>query len=559
MAVKTLRRAFPQVRDSLFDFLEPCFADPRESPDVPGLIALALSLGARQIRGWSPQEQRLTDAGLTDVSPSVTSSVRDRIRSGEDPLGELFCRLRPPEERRKQGATYTPVKIVQAMVDWAAQHQIPERIVDPGVGSGRYLMSAGRTFKQAQLLGIEVDPLAAILARANLAALGMDARAEILLADYRSAAIPPIAGRTLYIGNPPYIRHHLIEPTWKQWLVDEAAGRGYSASQLAGLHVHFFLATVLKAAPCDFGAFITASEWLDVNYGSLVRDLFLGPLGGRRIVVIAPTALPFPDAATTAAVTYFEIGSQPDAVRLKSINKIEQLPDLKGNHIVRRERLESEGRWSHLTRAGHDIPKGYIELGELCRVHRGQVTGANRVWIAGAHSEGLPPSVLFPTVTKARELFQAGQVLDDPSSLRRVIDLPIDLNELEHGERKAIERFLQKAREMGADSGYVATNRRAWWSVRLREPAPILATYMARRPPAFVQNNAKARHINIAHGIYPREPLSDILMKGLVNFLSKWTRCSQGRTYAGGLTKFEPREMERLPVPEPANLIRFFS
>lgn len=23
----------------------------------------------------------------------------------------------------------------------------------------------------------------------------------------------------------------------------------------------------------------------------------------------------------------------------------------------------------------------------------------------------------------------------------------------------------------------------------------------------------------------------------------------QGRTYAGGLTKFEPREMERLPVP----------
>jgi hypothetical protein len=27
-----------------------------------------------------------------------------------------------------------------------------------------------------------------------------------------------------------------------------------------------------------------------------------------------------------------------------------------------------------------------------------------------------------------------------------------------------------------------------------------------------------------------------------------------GRTYAGGLTKFEPGEMERLPVPDPRHL-----
>jgi adenine-specific DNA-methyltransferase len=486
------------------------------------------------------------------------SATKDAILLGGDPLGDLFCRLRSPEERRRQGATYTPLKIVDAMVTWAAQQGAPQRVVDPGVGSARYLASSGGMFKRAELMGIEVDPLAAILARANLAALGMEGRARIMLADYRSASIPTIEGRTLYIGNPPYIRHHLIDPKWKKWLVDKAAGCGLSASQLAGVHVHFFLATALNAKPGDFGAFITASEWLDVNYGSLVRDLFLGPLGGSRIVVIEPTALPFPDAATTAAISYFEIGSRPSTMRLKRVEKIEELKDVCGNHIVHRERLENENRWSHLTRLGEEIPKGYIELGELCRVHRGQVTGANRVWIAGPHSYGLPQSVLFPTVTRAQELFRAGQILDDPSSLRRVIDLPVDLDELVQDERKIIDRFLQKAKAMGADSGYVAINRRAWWSVRLREPAPILATYMARRPPAFVQNRANARHINIAHGLYPREPLSEMVMRGLVNYLSKWTRCSQGRTYAGGLTKFEPREMERLPVPEPAHLSGFF-
>ena len=440
--MKSRRPRIDEGPGPLFSSLEPCYTDPWYSPDQPGLVALALALGARQVPGWSSQEDGLTKH-LPLVSNALTTSVRDSILAGLDPLGELFCRLRSPEERRKCGATYTPYAIVNAMVEWAAQHATPDRVVDPGLGSGRYLATAGRAFQQAELLGVEVDPLPAILARANLAALGMESRSKIVLGDYRSTTIPPIVGRTLYIGNPPYIRHHLLEPTWKQWLVEQASRRGLSASQLAGLHVHFFLATVLKSANRDYGAFITAAEWLDVNYGSLVRDLFLGPLGGRRIVVVEPTALPFPDAATTAAITYFEIGSKPSTVRLKRVTKIEDLRDANGNHVVHRDRLENETRWSHLTRAGRDYPKGYIELGELCRVHRGQVTGANRVWIAGPHSEGLPPSVLFPTVTKARELFHAGTVLEDLSGLRQVIDLPVDLDELDRPEPPDYRPFLR--------------------------------------------------------------------------------------------------------------------
>jgi adenine-specific DNA-methyltransferase len=33
--------------------------------------------------------------------------------------------------------------------------------------------------------------------------------------------------------------------------------------------------------------------------------------------------------------------------------------------------------------------------------------------------------------------------------------------------------------------------------------------------------------------------------------LSRTVSTNDGRTYAGGLTKFEPREMERLLVPHP--------
>jgi hypothetical protein len=77
---------------------------------------------------------------------------------------------------------------------------------------------------------------------------------------------------------------------------------------------------------------------------------------------------------------------------------------------------------------------------------------------------------------------------------------------------------------------------------------------MARRPPAFVINKADARHINIAHGLYPRGPMSAQAQMTLVRFMQSNISQRSGRTYAGGLTKFEPREMERLIVPGPAML-----
>jgi hypothetical protein len=442
------------------------------------------------------------------------------------------------------------------MLDWAETHATPERVIDAGAGSGRFLVDAGRRFPRASLIGVELDPVAAMLGRAHLAASGLAARSEVLVGDYRAARVPIIVGKTLFIGNPPYVRHHQIEPRWKVWLVDAARERGFSASQLAGLHVHFFLATVLNARPGDFGAFITAAEWLDVNYGSLVRELFLTAVGGQRITLIEPTAMAFPDAASTAVITAFEVGTRPKSVFLSRVRTLEELRVLRGDHDVARERLETARRWSCLTRPPRQAPAGHIELGEICRVHRGQVTGANHVWICGPHSQDLPQSVLFPAVTRARELFAAGRELADAAHLRRVIDLPVDLDVFDGPERKAIDRFLSGARSLGIDKGYIASTRKAWWSVGLRQPAPILATYMARRAPAFVRNRVNARHINIAHGLYPREPLNEAVLRSLIAYLSVATDTSYGRTYAGGLTKFEPKEMERLLVPDLASLQR---
>lgn len=517
------------------------------------LVALACALGAPDLGPLSLPERALV-RNLRSVAPSLVDEVRQRIGAGGDPLGAAFCSLRGVAERRAQGAVYTPGVVARYMLDGLTGYPTPSRVVDAGAGSGRFIVEAGRRIPGASLVAVELDPMAALLCRAHLAVAGMSGRATVLLADYRRAEFEPVQGRTLYIGNPPYVRHHLIEPEWKAWLVRHAAERGIAASQLAGMHAYFFLATALHAAPGDLGCLITSAEWLDVNYGSLIRTLLLQDLGLRRLEVVEPSAAPFPDAMTTSVIANFVVGDAPRAVQMVRVPSVPptEPPSLRE---VNRERLRAETRWSHLTRPLRTQPEGFVELGELCRVHRGQVTGANKAWIEGDHSAGLPERVLFRTVTRARELIEAGAELTTVERLRRVIDLPEDLSTFAGSELRSVERFLAHLRRMRVHEGYVASHRRAWWSVGLRTPAPILATYMARRPPAFVRNRIAARHINIAHGLYPREAFTEPVIARLCAYLNSSTHQADGRTYAGGLTKFEPREMERLLVPSPALLL----
>ncbi len=435
------------------------------------------------------------------------------------------------------------------MLAWSAEHKSPARVVDPGAGSGRFILAAGRRFPEAALIAVETDPLAILILRANAQVLGLSERLTVEAADYRDLSLPAVDGPTLFIGNPPYVRHHRIDATWKDWFVSTAAKHGLRASKLAGLHIHFFVKNLELARPGDYGAYITAAEWLDVNYGSVLRHALANGLGGLALHLLAPTAEPFPDALTSAAITCWEAGHHGPSVAVRSVERTDRLDGLRARRSVPWSTFRKAHRWSTIIKPCDRKRSGAIELGEICRVHRGQVTGANGVWIAGKYEGDLPPRVLFPAVTRARELFSAGPVLAHTDDLRRVVDLPRDLDSLTSSDRDLIDEFLWWAEEQGAHQSYTARHRKPWWRVGLRAPAPILCTYMARRPPAFVRNACDARHINVAHGLYPWRELSEAQLAALTEWLNRHVDTDQGRTYAEGLTKFEPKEVERLPIP----------
>ena len=513
------------------------------------LVAACLALldGAKGLA--APERALASTAKGTAVPMSALVALRRAIEAGSDPLGDAFSTIRSALDRRASGAVYTPAPIVRSMLAWVASRVSPGRIVDPGAGSGRFILAAGEAFPKAELIAVEMDPLAALMLRANLAARGWTKRAKVLVSDYRDIALQEFAGVTAFVGNPPYVRHHDIGAAWKAWYSRQFADLGIKASALAGLHLHFFLQTRLLAKEGDVGAFITSAEWMDVNYGSALRRLLLDELGGIALHVLEPTVEAFPGTATTAAIACFRVGETKEPVRVRSVAKLAGLNGLTKGTDIARDRLQAAPRWSIIVRPSAPNEGGVIELGELFRVHRGQVTGANSIWIAGDQATALPDRVKLASVTKARDLIQAGASLKSAEELRRVIDLPPELDEFTKEERKRISTFLAWAKKEGGDQSYIAQHRRAWWSVGLKAPAPVLCTYMARRPPQFTLNTCGARHINVAHGLYPRDHLGAGDLSRLVTWLNTNINTGSGRTYAGGLTKFEPKEIERLRIP----------
>lgn len=517
--------------------------------DLPTLVSVA----TRLVNGGvlSPAEQDVADRYATVVSDELVEAVRVAIVGCTDPLGAAYCAIRSPEQRRGAGQTFTPVEAVLGMFAWADAQGEVARIVDPGAGTGRYVLHGLRQNLRATGIASEMDPLVALLLRANATALGLVDRLDIRIGDYRALQLEPVEGRTLFIGNPPYVRHHDISPDWKSWYSDSLKRLGHASSKLAGLHLHFFVKTLALSRPGDLGCFITAAEWLDVNYGQSMRDMMTNGLGGRAVFVVSPEVPVFGDAMVSACITCFEPGSEDADIEFKAIDSVAELLDLTGGHLANKVVAKTQRSWSILLRNQEIVRnEGFVDLGDLFKVSRGQVTGKNAVWVAKDNRFGLPEEFLVPTITDAADIIRAGGRIEDVDALRRVIALPADLNQLEREQYVAIQKFLKWAKSEDADKGWIAEHRTPWWRVDMTKPAPqIVVTYMGRRPPVFAVNTAGARIINVAHGLYPKVPLPDESVEQLVAWLNTNVSQDSGRVYAGGLTKFEPSEVARLRIP----------
>lgn len=535
-----------------------------ELPTIEDIVAYCVALGADQVGGplsILEQGQIAWSAG-TEVTDQHVASLRAAILSHEDPLGEALNALRTPVARRAQGAISTPTNIVSSMVSWVLQ-QGASAVVDAGCGSGRFALDAARkAAEDKQIVAIDSDPVATLICRAGAAVLGCKS-ILVLHDDYLTCDIPLFRSPVGYVGNPPYVRHHGIGPEQKHWGRDAAKQLGLSWSGLSGLHVLFLVATALRMRPNDVGCFITSAEWLDVGYGQVLRSMFSDQPRLQSIHLLDPRASAFSDAMTTSVIVCVEQEAANEGVTARTVADPIDLADLRQpGRTVQRTQLQCSPRWTPILLnrglAGREND-GLVSLGSYVRVSRGVATGANDYFVLRKEemlARGLG-DFARPVVTSAEEVFQSRGMLRMRPDTRYVLDVPgaLGANAFAH---PGLDRFLREGESRGIPGRYLCRQRKFWWVLAPRTP-PIVATYMARRPPAFVLNPDGMAILNTCHGLYPKVHLTAVQLRGLVGYLNSLGSelSGVGRTYHGGLQKFEPREMEAIRVPPAGHLAEF--
>jgi len=182
------------------------------------------------------------------------------------------------------------------------------------------------------------------------------------------------------------------------------------------------------------------------------------------------------------------------------------------------------------------------------------VTGANNFFVLPrerARILGVMPWCV-PVISDGKEILRSDGIICDGPERKVLLRVPRNTDRTKH---PSLDAYLSLGENpqggpQAVAARYIPSHRRPWWYLGNHESPPIVVSYMARQPPVFALNPDGLAILNIAHGLYPKRTMDPAELSDLVQHLNLHRESFRGlgRTYQGGLEKFEPREMEALPI-----------
>ena len=177
----------------------------------------------------------------------------------------------------------------------------------------------------------------------------------------------------------------------------------------------------------------------------------------------------------------------------------------------------------------------------------------------------IPKQYLKNILPSSRYLPEHSVRLDDDGFLaveKKYVLLDIDLPLVQIKDNyPKLYGYLLAGIDQGIHETYLKSRRTPWYSQEQREPAKFFVRYMNRETknsnglhPIFIKNEADAIATNSYLMLYEKpanlfgstpsdSELWNILKEGLNKAMYRY-----GRTYGGGLVKFEPRELREIPI-----------
>lgn len=445
--------------------------------------------------------------------------------------------IAPAPTPRELAAFYTPATIADALARWVVQTG-QERLLEPSVGEGA-LVEAALTEAESRLgptadlrfLVCDINS-AAIEAVAAKLPTGSEARAI----DFLQLDVSTTGKFTGAILNPPFTRNHAIERTRRSILRER-----FGISGAAGLWVHFLLHSLeFLEIGARFAAVVPASA-LFTSYGRKALERLAGQFAEFHLLRIIDKPV-WVNGAQEKGVLVLGAGFRCGSSSLP-------LPSLWSS-------AGDPAQGTTTNNAFESLVTKAQPLGTLATMAIGLVTGCNNVFLMSEKELsrlGISKKEVSPIVGRARHVRGLSISADELVDLGVVGERTWLLTPEGLGARgSGIRRQLAKIGPAQRRSTLWFSKRSPWWKVDAGKPCDAVFTYMNDFGPRLVLADSGIRCTNTLHLVrFLATTTHDQQLASSLSLLSTFGQLAAeriGRSYGGGVLKFELLEARSLPI-----------
>jgi adenine-specific DNA-methyltransferase len=190
-------------------------------------------------------------------------------------------------ERKSRGVYYTPLEIVQLMVDLTLgpidSCKAPQ-VLDPACGAGEFLVAmqkwlsarSGNRVNEHSIFGVDIDAQAVATSRQRMKCLNEDFAGEnICVGDALNAGLLPSNSFDVVIGNPPYVNIRQLAKTQPRKKIDELQRQYRTARGNFDLYVLFIERAIELLRSGGRCGMILPNKWATLDYARECRKLLL--------------------------------------------------------------------------------------------------------------------------------------------------------------------------------------------------------------------------------------------------------------------------------------------
>ena len=470
-------------------------------------------------------------------------------------------------EQKLNGAYYTPPRLAGLLSNWAIALD-PKRILEPSYGEGVFLREAEAKLRERgvrdpsqRLFGVERDPSAATRLRETGLRLP---EKHLRQADLLRLTPDDLGGRfDAIVGNPPYIRHHLLTP--------ELAARGREGAERLGIRLNgrsdawaYFCAHLVGfLAEGGRLALVLPGSTLQADYAKPLLEALAREDGEVQLVALGERV--FKGVQEQTVILLLDRSKQGGRPLIQ--RRIATVKGL-GEALQRapRARVKKSGvggpMWK-LSAKEEELwericaTEGVSRLGELAKIRIGVVTGANSFFVRTAQGAAELGKQVTSVPIVPRGAWLKGPRWTDANQRAaalkpsRLIVLPTAQSRLS----KAAEHAIAAGKDEELHLRHHCSKREPWYAQEDTEAPDIFLPYMGSDPPRLVLNEASATCTNAIHRVWmlneSKEAL-DALVAASWTTLYRLSAELVGRSYGGGVLKLEPSGAMALRLARPS-------